>query len=164
MASSWMTNPTDKDSVLLKHQLWPPFPVWGLQRCFYAHGASQLSRAAGEWPLYGVVGRQVNQPLPVVVAEDSHLFANLNLVDKWAAELTIKPKLYNLQPFATMAGDILRCIQVELIQPSHNGVTPTVNELSEIFRCKIGNLTYVHHTLIFRAYLHSWCVNFRLYF
>ncbi len=29
MASSWMENPTDKDKLLLKHQMRPPCPVKG---------------------------------------------------------------------------------------------------------------------------------------
>ncbi len=36
MASPWIGNPTDKDGLQLKHQLCPPFPVWGKQRWFIA--------------------------------------------------------------------------------------------------------------------------------
>ncbi len=61
---------------------------------------------ANSWPLHGVRGLQVSQISPVVV-----VFVSLKLIDKWAAVLTIKPKFYNLQPFATMLGDIVHCIQ-----------------------------------------------------
>ncbi len=66
---------------------------------------------ADSWPLHGVRVLQVSQIFPVVVAYDPHLFVCLNLIDKSAAVLTIKQKFYNLQPFATMVGDMLHCIQ-----------------------------------------------------
>ncbi len=45
MASSLTENPTDNDRLVFKRQRWPPFPVWGQQRCFYARETSLLSRA-----------------------------------------------------------------------------------------------------------------------
>ncbi len=47
MALSCVENPNDKDRLLLKHQLCPPFPVWGKQRRFNVRASSKLSRAAG---------------------------------------------------------------------------------------------------------------------
>ncbi len=37
---------------------------------------------ADSWPRHGVMGVQVNRLFRVVVAQNLHLFANLNLIDK----------------------------------------------------------------------------------
>ncbi len=66
---------------------------------------------ADSWPLHGVRGLQVSQFFPVIVAKDPLLFLSLNLVDKFAVVLTIKQKIYNVQPFATMVGDMLHRFQ-----------------------------------------------------
>ncbi len=61
--------------------------------------------------LHGGWGLQVSPIFPAIVALDAHLFVSLNLIDKRAAVLTIKQKVYNLQPFETMVGNMLHCIQ-----------------------------------------------------
>ncbi len=40
-------NPTNTEGLLRKHQLSPPFPVWGWQYWFYACVALRLSRVEG---------------------------------------------------------------------------------------------------------------------
>ncbi len=68
-----------------------------------------------------------------VVVQEPDLFDSLNLIDKFAAVLTITQKLPNLQSFATMVGDMLRCIQVDHMSLKPNSFNCPIMELGEIF-------------------------------
>ncbi len=66
-----------------------------------------------------------------------HLFVSLNLIDKWTAVLTIKHKIYNLQPFMAVVRDIctvpkMTTCSYRQIQPPHNDVFPPVKDKRDI--------------------------------